>query len=56
MASFTMLADLKYGRCSTTAEVRILRFWEARNIKRGGELMGVDMLLINEQVIGLQSL
>uniref|UniRef100_A0A0D3C477 Uncharacterized protein n=1 Tax=Brassica oleracea var. oleracea TaxID=109376 RepID=A0A0D3C477_BRAOL len=25
---------------------RLLRFWEARNVKRGGELMWVDMLLM----------
>ncbi|KAF3575822.1 hypothetical protein DY000_02035269 [Brassica cretica] len=26
---------------------RLLRFWEARNVKRGGELMWVDMLLMD---------
>ncbi|KAF2540001.1 hypothetical protein F2Q68_00031942 [Brassica cretica] len=49
--SFTLLADIKACRCSTTAEVRLLRFWEAPNVKRGSKLMGVDMLLIDEQVI-----
>ncbi|KAH0891555.1 hypothetical protein HID58_053984 [Brassica napus] len=47
--SFTLLADIKAGRCSTTAEVRLLRFWEAPNVKRGNKHMGVDMLLIDEQ-------
>nr|VDD51650.1 unnamed protein product [Brassica oleracea] len=47
--SFTLLADIKACRCSTTAEVRLLRFWEAPNVKRGSKLMGVDMLLIDEQ-------
>lgn len=49
----TILAALKYGRCSSTVEVevRLLRFWEARNIKRGGHLMGVDMLLLDSKVI-----
>ncbi|KAL0671212.1 hypothetical protein Bca4012_033916 [Brassica carinata] len=28
-------------------EARLLRFWEARNVKRGGELMWVDMLLMD---------
>ena len=49
----TILAALKYGRCSSTVEVevRLLRFWEARNIKRGGHFMGVDMLLLDSKVI-----
>ncbi|CAH8354034.1 unnamed protein product [Eruca vesicaria subsp. sativa] len=54
-SSITLLADLKAGRCSTTAEVRLLRFWEARNTSRNssrsGELMSVDMLLIDENEI-----
>lgn len=49
--SYTLLADLKTGRCSNTAEVRLLRFWEARNTKKGGELMSLDMLFLDEQVI-----
>ncbi|KAG2298749.1 hypothetical protein Bca4012_010244 [Brassica carinata] len=47
--SYTLLADLKAGRCSNTAEVRLLRFWEARNTKKGGELMSIDMLFLDEQ-------
>ncbi|KAF2586240.1 hypothetical protein F2Q70_00036757 [Brassica cretica] len=47
--SCTLLADLKAGRCSNTAEVRLLRVWEARNVKKGGELMSVDMLLLDEK-------
>ncbi|CAF2100778.1 unnamed protein product, partial [Brassica napus] len=31
-------------RCDTPA-----RFWEARNAKKGGALMGVDMLLLDDQ-------
>ncbi|KAL0862626.1 hypothetical protein Bca101_081853 [Brassica carinata] len=49
--SYTLLANLRAGRCSNTAEVRLLRFWEARNINKGGELMSLEMLLINEVVI-----
>ncbi|XP_033132619.1 uncharacterized protein LOC103847688 isoform X1 [Brassica rapa] len=45
------LPDLKSGRCS---EVRLLRFWEARNIKRGDELMSVDMLLLDSNVTSSQ--
>ncbi|CAN6844111.1 unnamed protein product, partial [Brassica oleracea] len=28
---------------------RLLRFWEARNAKKGSELMGLDMLLLDDQ-------
>ncbi|KAF2586892.1 hypothetical protein F2Q70_00035745 [Brassica cretica] len=45
------LSDLKSGRCS---EVRLLRFWEARNIKRGDELMSVEMLLLDSNVTSSQ--
>ncbi|WZZ35070.1 hypothetical protein YC2023_018471 [Brassica napus] len=33
------------GKCTSVVEARLLRFWEARNVKRSGELMWVDMLL-----------
>ncbi|CAH8337466.1 unnamed protein product [Eruca vesicaria subsp. sativa] len=45
MALFNIfLSDMRSGRCSDTVEVRLLRFWEARNVRKGGELMSVDML------------
>ncbi|KAL0689620.1 hypothetical protein Bca4012_089298 [Brassica carinata] len=43
------LSDLKTGCCSSTVQVRLLCYWEARNVQRGEELMGVDMLLLNYQ-------
>ncbi|WZZ27368.1 hypothetical protein YC2023_010769 [Brassica napus] len=45
------LSDLKTGCCSSTVQVRLLCYWEARNVQRGEELMGVDMLLLNYQVV-----
>ncbi|CDY68162.1 BnaCnng57810D [Brassica napus] len=36
-----LLADLNAGRCSNVAEVRLLRYWEARNVRKGGELMNI---------------
>ncbi|KAL0729996.1 hypothetical protein Bca4012_026089 [Brassica carinata] len=48
--SYTVLADLRAGRCSNVAEVRLLRFWEAKNINKRGQLMSLEMLLIDEQV------
>ena len=44
------LSDQQTGRSYSTVQVRLLRFWEARNVRRGGELMGVDMLLLDSQV------
>ena len=45
------LSDLQAGRSSSTVEVRLLRSWEAKNIRRGGERMCVDMLLLDSQVM-----
>ncbi|XP_048599854.1 uncharacterized protein LOC106450002 [Brassica napus] len=45
--SRVFFSDLKSGKCSSVVEARLLRFWEARNVKRGGELMWVDMLLMD---------
>ncbi|CAN7043525.1 unnamed protein product, partial [Brassica rapa subsp. trilocularis] len=44
-------SDLKSGKCSSVVEARLLRSWEAKNVKRDGELMWVDMLLIDVNVI-----
>ncbi|KAF3555327.1 hypothetical protein F2Q69_00012014 [Brassica cretica] len=40
-------SDLKSGKCSFVVEARLLRYWEARNVKRGGDLMWIDMLLMD---------
>ncbi|CAN6989704.1 unnamed protein product [Brassica oleracea var. botrytis] len=41
-------SDLKSGgKCSSVVEARLLRYWKARNVKSGGDLMWVDMLLID---------
>ncbi|CAN6977247.1 unnamed protein product [Brassica rapa subsp. trilocularis] len=45
--SRVFFSDLKSGKCSSVVEARLLRFWEARNVKRGGELTWVDMLLMD---------
>ncbi|CAG7870046.1 unnamed protein product [Brassica rapa] len=46
--SQVLLADLKAGRCSNVAEVQLLRFWEARNVRKGGELTSVYMFFVDE--------
>ncbi|KAG2256558.1 hypothetical protein Bca4012_093676 [Brassica carinata] len=44
--SYTVLANLKAGRCSNT--VRVVRFKEAPNVKIGVELMSVDILFLKK--------
>ncbi|XP_024013212.1 uncharacterized protein LOC112087536 [Eutrema salsugineum] len=44
-----LLADLKADHCVQPVVARLLRFWEARNVKKGGELLGVDMLFLDEK-------
>lgn len=51
MANVLLLSGLTTGRSSATVEVRLLHFWEARNVRHDGELMGVDMLLLDSQVM-----
>ncbi|CDY36011.1 BnaA08g04500D [Brassica napus] len=48
-SSYVLLANLRAVRCSNTTELRLLRFWEAHNVRKGGGLMSVDMLLLDEQ-------
>ncbi|CAN6815614.1 unnamed protein product, partial [Brassica oleracea] len=48
--SRVFFSDLKTRRCSSVVEARLLRYWEAKNVKRGGELMWVDMLLVDVNV------
>ncbi|KAJ4888842.1 hypothetical protein Rs2_28590 [Raphanus sativus] len=45
--SYILLGDLKSGRCNNTAEVRLLRFWEARHARKG-DLLSLDMLFLDE--------
>ena len=42
--------DLKAGQCSSVVEARLLRFWQAKNVKRGGELMWMDLLMVDFNV------
>ncbi|CAF2060895.1 unnamed protein product [Brassica oleracea var. botrytis] len=36
--------DLKSGRCSSVVDAMLLRYWEARNVKGGGELMWISVV------------
>ncbi|KAG2292636.1 hypothetical protein Bca52824_039305 [Brassica carinata] len=40
-------SDLKSSKCFYVVEPGLLRFWDARNVKRGGELMWIDTLLMD---------
>ncbi|KAF8088665.1 hypothetical protein N665_0532s0028 [Sinapis alba] len=53
--SYILLADLKAGRCSNTAEVRLLRFWEARNVRNDmiGEVNAIR-ITITDRIQGAQ--
>ncbi|KAG5378944.1 hypothetical protein IGI04_026786, partial [Brassica rapa subsp. trilocularis] len=42
-------SDLKAGRLDDRVVTSLLRFWEARNVKKSGELMSVDFMLLNEK-------
>lgn len=41
-------SDLMSGRCSFVVEGRLLRFWEAKNVKIGGDLMWMDLLMVDD--------
>ncbi|CAN7040299.1 unnamed protein product [Brassica rapa subsp. trilocularis] len=44
-SSSILLSDLMFGRCSSTVDVRLLRFWEAWNVERGGELCSSKVIM-----------
>ncbi|KAF3521073.1 hypothetical protein DY000_02058953 [Brassica cretica] len=39
----------KAGRLEDRVVTSLLRFWEARNVKKSGELMSVDFIFLNEK-------
>ncbi|KAF3519371.1 hypothetical protein DY000_02060000 [Brassica cretica] len=49
-------SDLKSGdKCSSVIEARLLRYWEARNLKHGGDLMWVDTLMVDVNATIMQA-
>ncbi|CAN7023313.1 unnamed protein product, partial [Brassica rapa subsp. trilocularis] len=42
-ASQISVSELRRGRCARIVVTRLLLFWEARNAKKGGELIGHDV-------------
>ncbi|KAF3564439.1 hypothetical protein DY000_02012020 [Brassica cretica] len=41
-------SELKAGRCGNFVVTSLLRFWEPRNVKKGGELLDVDLVVLME--------
>ncbi|KAF3583525.1 hypothetical protein F2Q69_00026839 [Brassica cretica] len=65
-----LLSELKVRRCKETVLTRLLHLWEVRNMKKGdnpalflgssecekgGALMGVDMLLLDDKAYLIQA-
>ncbi|CAN7136078.1 unnamed protein product [Brassica rapa subsp. narinosa] len=46
-------SKLRAGGCRQRVATRLLRFWKARNVKKGGKLMGVDLLLLDRKIMNL---
>ncbi|KAF2615665.1 hypothetical protein F2Q70_00012158 [Brassica cretica] len=44
-------SDLKAGWCRQSVVTRNFHFWESRNVKKGGELMGADLVLVDGKLI-----
>ncbi|WZZ45122.1 hypothetical protein YC2023_041381 [Brassica napus] len=40
-------SELKAGWCRQSVVTRNFHFWESRNVKKGGELMGADLVLVD---------
>ncbi|KAF2586290.1 hypothetical protein F2Q70_00035219 [Brassica cretica] len=51
--SRVFFSDLKSGKCFSIVKVRLLRFCEARNVMRGGDLMWLDMFMVDVNIYRL---
>ncbi|KAL1224486.1 hypothetical protein V5N11_035941 [Cardamine amara subsp. amara] len=47
--NYSTFGDLRLGRSSQQVVGRLLRFWDARNIKKDCEFMGIVLLLLDEK-------
>ncbi|KFK39717.1 hypothetical protein AALP_AA3G279600 [Arabis alpina] len=47
--NYVTFDDLRLGRSSQQIVGRLLRFWDARNIKKDGQFLGIVLLLQNEK-------
>ncbi|KAF8095639.1 hypothetical protein N665_0328s0018 [Sinapis alba] len=46
---------LRLGRSSQFIVARLLHFWNSKNIKKHGELMGIILLFLDEKVLYRQA-
>ena len=49
-ASSLVFDDFRKGFNKNEVLVRVIHFWEARNIIKGGLLMGLELFLIDQKV------
>ncbi|CAH8306762.1 unnamed protein product [Eruca vesicaria subsp. sativa] len=50
--SRVLFSDVKSARCYSNVEARLLRMWEARSGRRGGQLTCLNMLMIDVNRLG----
>ncbi|VVB16788.1 unnamed protein product [Arabis nemorensis] len=48
-ATYVTFDNLRLGRSPQQIVGRLLRFWDARNIKKNGEFMGIVLLFLDEK-------
>ncbi|CAH2078190.1 unnamed protein product, partial [Thlaspi arvense] len=48
-ANYVTFDDLRLGRSTQQVVGRLLRYWDARNIKKNGEFMGIVLLILDEK-------
>ncbi|KAL0877336.1 hypothetical protein Bca101_027041 [Brassica carinata] len=48
-APYSTFDSLRLGRSAQTVVGRLIRFWDAKNINKNGELLGITILLLDEK-------
>ncbi|CAA7015982.1 unnamed protein product [Microthlaspi erraticum] len=48
--NYVTFDNLNLGRSSQQVVGRLLRFWDAKNVKKDGEFMGIVLLLLDEKL------
>ena len=51
--NITFLNDITWRMTKYTIKVRVLRLWKRENRKKPGEILSLDMVLMDEQVMFL---
>ncbi|CAD5324562.1 unnamed protein product [Arabidopsis thaliana] len=54
-ANYVAFDALRLGRSTQQVVGRLLRFWDARNIKKDGQFMGIVLLLLDEKCSVIQA-